>query len=75
MVVIISVAIIYHIEISKEPEELKNDGKHAFGLVLSVFGLGSTNLSGSLKGLCRPCLGHLDKLSTNGCISNHQMGK
>lgn len=28
----------------------------------------ATNLSGDLNGLWRPCLGHLDKLSTKGCI-------
>lgn len=26
----------------------------------------SNNLSGALNGLCKPCLGHWDKLSTNG---------
>ena len=37
--------------------------------------ISNTNLSGALKGLCRPCLGHLDKLSTNGCITQSQLGK
>ena len=37
--------------------------------------MNNTNLSGALKGLCRPCLGHLDKLSTNGCIINSQLGR
>ena len=64
MITVSSVQNIPYIYISK----VKKKGGHKEQI-------SNTNLSGALKGLCRPCLGHLDKLSTNGCIKQSQLGK
>jgi hypothetical protein len=48
------------IEINKQQEEKRRERERERERMRNA------NLSGSLNGLCRPCFGHLDKLSING---------
>jgi hypothetical protein len=59
----ISLAMLSLIEINKQQEENRREREE---IKKQRDRMSKTNLSGSLKGLCRPCFGHLDKLSING---------
>jgi hypothetical protein len=56
----ISWAMLSLIEINKQQEEKRRERERERERMRNA------NLSGSLNGLCRPCFGHLDKLSING---------